>query len=846
MKNMKKMLIVSSALMTAAFASNVYAYGELDAKAVFVKGNTDGNTFSINKQGGKNNLKLNLENLGNNSDRECNIHLAYKNGKLTLEDSGNKADATVASEYMEKEFSMESIYSTLRQILSKSTVSTNAISKDGDIEISYDLTSGSLKAKYKGVDGQYKSETNTITDKTVVNGQNMKNVIGTAVNEVIPGLFVEIDRLKDLFQLPKKSNVVTVEEKEFDAADASKTKFKYKVEEKEKDVPAEVVKQAFVDATSSITSADDQAKIDAAVDAGYFKNEEEAKKKIKDITIKVDGDKTKVAVRGEKEKDSINKKLDDLKKEAQETYDAKFQSKVLELVTKAMEAKVTISIDKDGKVTLDLDGEKKELSAEEVAKILGENAAPEKTKKVSSEEQVKAFSDGSYDKVSGMRVLKETGKNDELEISLGENKIKIDLAEFNAAKASLTQAKIDEGKKDPSKLTKVEKQAYVTKALVENGILDCINYGDNSDTEKEDKKDKEAKKEAKKQKKEDNENLSERQDKNIKFAGIIANPASAASNVTSSTFTDTVGQRISEVSPTAVAAGDDPTTKIGLWAKLSAGVAKQKKILDLAPYQVTNVGLAIGADFQATENVIFGAGLLYISPNVKYTTSAELDNKGNSKWFRKDSGNGFGFTAYGLFAIDQNWSTDAGLMYMRTNYKSKYSGDDKLKSKFHTDSFLVNANVKYAYSISDTAKVTPKLGMQYIHSCSSKYKLEFEGNKLMDMEQGKRSNDNLALVVGAEVANVVDMSSGVVVTPNLHANFSYDLISKMNNTKATFTNVDDYALSLKSGKLGKWGVNIGAGAKVAHGNIDLEGGVDFNLGKKYHAVSSSLKLKVNL
>lgn len=325
---------------------------------------------------------------------------------------------------------------------------------------------------------------------------------------------------------------------------------------------------------------------------------------------------------------------------------------------------------------------------------------------------------------------------------------------------------------------------------------------------------------------------------NSTLPGGNSTPSSSGGNIPSDTLKENNNvnkdaQKLSELY--GVAAGDD-IMRFGAWGMPLYNRITQKQRSGIAGYKAEAYGMLLGLDSMVSDDLILGIAASYIDLNVKHRDYKKGD-KTNSKTYL--------LSLYGLQQLPNNFFMQAVATFTNsdvTNSETRRVTETSYQTayaKYSSSSYGLEALVGYN-RLRGSIILTPMAGIRYRRYVDGSYTETGIQRKLTVF---RKAYDKVESVLGGRI-NTAKEVGGVIIIPELHGFFSYDLTGKHAKINAY---MDGRSASLVSPevKTPRASFNVGSSVTAKYNLIEYGIGYDLQLASKMVSHQASLKIRVN-
>lgn len=301
-----------------------------------------------------------------------------------------------------------------------------------------------------------------------------------------------------------------------------------------------------------------------------------------------------------------------------------------------------------------------------------------------------------------------------------------------------------------------------------------------------------------------------------------------------------VGKRVFDVAivPTvaraAPAAGDDDSSKYGVWINPFYGRAVQMQREGTAGYRADSGGGTIGADLKTARDLSLGVAFSYARTNVKHQDFKAGD---------KTNADTYIFSIYGIQALTDAWFLQGLVSYGTTAVKNKEiritsKGNETANGNY--DSTTLNGEMAFSYAHRfENLVFMPVFGVGLSRINDGGYRESGTTNQNLDIS--KKSVTRFEGMLGFRV-QAEFIAGGVGLIPDFHVSGRYDFIGKNPTITAKLDGTSKaFVARTKSSKAM---FNLGGGLSVQSGIYEYGVGYDLNMSSGYKAHQGSLKFRL--
>lgn len=341
--------------------------------------------------------------------------------------------------------------------------------------------------------------------------------------------------------------------------------------------------------------------------------------------------------------------------------------------------------------------------------------------------------------------------------------------------------------------------------------------------------------------------------------GTLNNPGGSETQSPSTTGSSNQGQNIpnnndplqsdqqNEAAATAdayplgygIAAGDDLTSKYGIWFSPFYQKAIQKKIGLDSGYKVANMGGTIGIDCKVNESASVG----FAWSNIKSIID-QKDAKEGSKAITRSNF----FTLYGTYELPKNFFLSAVGSYGISNIKnsdrrkitstrSQYA-KSSYKTQIYSGQLMLGKNIP----LKSNFMVSPLAGIKYTKFYDDAYKET--GTSFLNYSLTKKKYSYLDGLLGTKISYDT-LYNGYRMVPHISAMAHINL---KDNPSTSYLTGDAFlnTIQLKGDKRDEkaW-YTIGAGIDLSKDNMEYSFSYENQIDKKYIGHMAKVKIKLN-
>lgn len=287
-----------------------------------------------------------------------------------------------------------------------------------------------------------------------------------------------------------------------------------------------------------------------------------------------------------------------------------------------------------------------------------------------------------------------------------------------------------------------------------------------------------------------------------------------------------------------LSAGDEDQSKTkGVWVRGLFGSIKQGQQNGQNGFKGATNGVTIGIEEYINEaNLI---GISYTRLNAKFKYNAAIKNK-----IRTVSDL---ISLYGAHNLDSrfvfHWLFSAGSI--KAVQKTKRLVDvDTYKTataKFNVRTYNLEAVINYKLPIND-CYIIPNVGLRYGKNYNGGYN-EY-GTGVYNLSVTSKENSSLVAIVGIKAGKTFSLSSGLNLTPGIHAEVDHYLINKSGKSKIKLQWSDYFPNNDITITTKKTGYNLGATLLASKRNNEILFSYNSHLRGKYISHQGSIKFKL--
>lgn len=289
-----------------------------------------------------------------------------------------------------------------------------------------------------------------------------------------------------------------------------------------------------------------------------------------------------------------------------------------------------------------------------------------------------------------------------------------------------------------------------------------------------------------------------------------------------------------------VGAGDDLSSKYGIWFSPFYQKGIQKKYGKSAGYKVENFGGAIGVDCKANESLTVG----FAWSNIKSMLRQTGAKHGSKSMTRSNI-----LSLYGAYELSNNYFVSSIASY---GFSTVKNGDRRpatqnryqfAKSKYKTKMYSIQANLGKHIGFKGQYSFTPTLGIKYSEFHNNSYKEN--GTLLQNHSLSKKRYSQLDGILSGKLSYKTSYKD-YAVTPHISGTVYYSL---KENPATTYITGDKFSqpIQLKGDKRAQkaW-YTISAGIDSSKDNIEYGISYERQIDKKYVGHQAKMKIKVSL
>lgn len=320
--------------------------------------------------------------------------------------------------------------------------------------------------------------------------------------------------------------------------------------------------------------------------------------------------------------------------------------------------------------------------------------------------------------------------------------------------------------------------------------------------------------------------------------------------------TDTTNSRVSEIvtsSPiielntahnssadqnSGLSAGDEDQSKTrGVWVRGLFGSIKQGQQGGQNGFKGTTDGATIGIEEYINDaNLI---GISYTRLNAKFKYNAAIKNKIKTV---SDL-----ISLYGAHNLDSrfvfHWLFSAGSIKAMQKTRRLVDVDTykTANAKFNVRTYNLETVINYKLPVND-CYIIPNFGLRYGKNYNGGYN-EY-GTGVYNLSVTSKENSSLVAIVGIKAGKTFSLSSGLNLTPGIHAEVDHYLINKSGKSKIKLQWSDYFPNNDITITTKKTGYNLGATLLASKRNNEILFSYNSHLRGKYISHQGSIKFKL--
>lgn len=285
-----------------------------------------------------------------------------------------------------------------------------------------------------------------------------------------------------------------------------------------------------------------------------------------------------------------------------------------------------------------------------------------------------------------------------------------------------------------------------------------------------------------------------------------------------------------------VSAGDEESDPFGVWGSLIYNVSHQKPIESSAGYRIHSFGKSIGVDKMLSDGVSLGASFTYFNTHIKDKAPSTTKTKVDTSMI----------SLYGSYWPSNNFFVQGLLSFSFNDVGTRKVNPvtlELLKGDYRSHSYEAETLCGYNYALSESAVLSPMLGIRYTAYKDPSYKETGASSGNLSVE--KKSSNKVEAIAGAKFTTMKTLDSGMTIIPEIHGFVNQKVGGKAFKINATvgssspaLTNTtENYTKTVWSG-----GVTL----SLKHRAMEYSVGYDAHLSKKYVGHQGVLKILVKI
>lgn len=300
---------------------------------------------------------------------------------------------------------------------------------------------------------------------------------------------------------------------------------------------------------------------------------------------------------------------------------------------------------------------------------------------------------------------------------------------------------------------------------------------------------------------------------------------------------DTFRFRLAEGEVQGVSAGDNDSTRYGIWTSPFYSKTNQKSLGGAPGSKSQAYGGIVGFDTKLNDDLMLGLALSVINTKVDYK---------DVKFGDKSKIETLMLSIYGLRELQNNWFLQGIVSFGTSSVKNNkvrvaLNDTEGAHSKYDSMTYSGELLAGYNYQLASSMILTPMGGGRYSRFGDSGYTETGTANQ--NLTVNKKSTDRLEAIIGAKVTMMTQMNE-VTVTPELRAFINHNFRGK---SPLVTTNLDGMVepIITRIAKPPKTYFNLGAGLSFHYHMMEYGMNYDASLAKKYIGHQGTIKIRVN-
>ena len=282
-----------------------------------------------------------------------------------------------------------------------------------------------------------------------------------------------------------------------------------------------------------------------------------------------------------------------------------------------------------------------------------------------------------------------------------------------------------------------------------------------------------------------------------------------------------------------IAAGEETSkNRFGVWSSFSLGRGGGGKIIK---YKTSSYGGALGMDYEVVDDVLLG-----ISGHI---------SKGNSDFIGSKSKSEIKSYLISLYTAGKKgkfvWESSifAGKSNVNTTTQKANSAQSIAKSESSLFNYGTETRLGYNIATNNKLSIIPTVGFRYAHFDNSAAKEKGAG--IFNTETSAHTVNRIVLIAGGRLVGKIKFGKSSIISPEIYGFMRYRPLDEASGLKVKMTATEQEIEYTNKDPI-KFRLNTGVALNGVSG--DFSYGININLHKarSYHAITGTLKLKVNL
>jgi len=284
-----------------------------------------------------------------------------------------------------------------------------------------------------------------------------------------------------------------------------------------------------------------------------------------------------------------------------------------------------------------------------------------------------------------------------------------------------------------------------------------------------------------------------------------------------------------------IAAGSN-NRQYGAWLSGFLGSDHQKAI-DIHPgFKAKTWGTTIGVDTELEFAKLAGVAFSFASAKIDHR-DANIGDKTKSKNYIA--------SLYGVHELNDKWSVDAVLSFMRSNIDNQEQRKVRnspviAQANYNASSVSFETSVNYDTLLSQNVAIIPSVGLGFTRNFDFSYLETGASNQNLYVQ--KKSENIFEALAGTQIVFVTEMNN-MTLAPEVHGELRYDFSKKRNLISSVLPN-SNQSLVQTGASVERFKATLGLGAALKGHMTEFSVSYDMFLAKKYFGQQGTFTVKL--